>query len=81
MGCVYCKSEKIIKAGFEPSTKKQRYKCKSCKRAFVKNAIRKMSEQDKETIIKLYTKGMSIRGIGRVLGFSHQTIYLYLKKI
>ena len=81
MKCLYCKSEEVVKAGCDARTKKRRYKCKSCNRKFVEGREKKeLNDEQKETIIKLYTEGMSIRGIGRVLGFSHQTIYLYLKK-
>ena len=82
MKCPKCNSNKISKNGIEPSNKKQRYLCKVCRKGFYDNYAKYkiMNEHYKNKTINLYTEGMSMRAIGRILGFSHQTIFCHLKK-
>jgi len=89
--CPFCKSEKIIKAGFRfnHTTKKQRWKCSSCRRFFtVEDGFFKMKHK-REVItscLDLYMNGMSLRKIKNHFNqfseypISHQSILNWIKR-
>ena len=89
--CIFCKSKNIVKAGFRfnHTTKKQRWKCNSCKRFFVvEDGFWKMKHK-REVItncLDLYMNGMSLRKIkGHFNQFSdyqisHQSILNWIRK-
>ena len=88
--CIFCKSKNIVKAGFRfnHTTKKQRWKCNSCKRFFVvEDGFWKMKHK-REVItncLDLYMNGMSLRKIkGHFNQFSdyqisHQSILNWIR--
>ena len=95
--CTFCKSKNIVRAGFRfnHTTKKQRWKCNSCKRFFtVDDGFFKMKHK-REVVtncLDLYMNGMSLRKIREHFNqfsdytISHQSIlnliirYSYLLK-
>ena len=89
--CIFCKSKYIVKAGFRfnHTTKKQRYKCNSCKRFFVvEDGFWKMKHK-REVItncLNLYMNGMSLRKIKEHFNqfsdynVSHQSILNWIRK-
>lgn len=75
-------SYKIVKTGKRKLNNEkfvQRYQCQSCKKYFSTNQIMGRHHQKKpelnEQIFKLYSKGMTLRGIAEVLGVSKTTVY------
>jgi len=75
--CNRCASLTCVKSGFESD--KQRYRCKICGRRFY-NVKAKRSKRNRHLhAVRLYTEGVSIRGIGRLLHVSHVTVLKWLK--
>jgi len=89
--CPFCKSKEIVKDGYRYNhiTKKQRYRCNSCKKWIVVNdGFFKMKKQ-RELItmcLDLYMNGMSLRKIRDHINqfdnknVSHQSILNWIKK-
>lgn len=89
--CPFCKSKNIVKAGwrFNHTTKKQRWKCKNCKRFFtIDDGFFKMKHK-REVItncISLYMNGMSLRkAVNHFNQFSdyevsHQSVLNWIRK-
>ena len=76
--CPRCQSEKRIKFGFQ--AKKQRFKCKECNYAYT--VIKRSANAGKEVkkkALQLYLEGMGLRGIGRILKYSHFAVYSWIK--
>src|SRR3954468_22953378 len=77
--CPYCESNnRIQKAGLN-STGSQRMRCEDCQRYFTPHK-KPMghSPETRRQAIKLYLEGMSLRGIGRQLGITHQSVCNWL---
>ena len=80
--CPKCASQNFSKKGFRKMAKNQKplqqYQCKDCKHRFTANALRKTYRQRKpelnKKIMALYCEGMTLRGIGRVLKCSYDTV-------
>ncbi|MCP3660251.1 MAG: IS1 family transposase [Bacteroidetes bacterium] len=77
--CPKCKSSRYIKDGL--ALRKQRYKCKDCYYSFTvtENAYRGTKEVKRQAL-QLYLEGLGFRSIGRILKYSHVSIYNWIKK-
>jgi transposase-like protein len=80
--CPYCgQTRSVVKAGLNNKGGNQRLRCQKCQRYFTQEhwplgydpALR-------EQALKLYLEGMSLRGIGRVLGVHHQSVANWIKR-
>lgn len=64
----------MVKAGFN-NTGSQRMRCQQCMRYFTpQRKPMGYDEHTKEQALRLYLEGMSMRGIGKVLGVNHQSV-------
>jgi transposase-like protein len=71
--CKFCNSGKYVKNG--SVYKKQRYKCKDCKRNFIEGDERqKYTQADHLKVIKLYLENCGIRSIERLTGIRNSQI-------
>ncbi len=53
----------------------QRYRCRACRRAFTPTPKEQgHGAATHEQAVRLYLEGMSLRGIGRILGVVHQSV-------
>jgi len=77
--CKKCASCDCTKAGFV--NRKQRYKCKGCFCLFLPGKPKRHSPRKRVSLLRLYTEGMCIRGIGRYLGISHTTAIRWIKRL
>jgi len=76
--CPRCKSQKYIKGGIVKE--RQRYKCKEC--AYHYSVVQKSdasTKSERRLALTLYLEGLGFRSIGRILGFSHVTVYHWIK--
>jgi insertion element IS1 protein InsB len=79
MKCNYC-NEVCRKKGFYKTT--QRHQCISCKRYQQDCYVRlRISECQKQQIIKLNNEGVSISGIGRLTGMAKSSVMRKIKQI
>lgn len=85
--CKYCHSPNISRFGIQ--SKKQRYYCKDCKKAFVSDSITKSMKFDPKIVtmtLDLYYKGVSLRNIQdhlhQIFGvkLNHQTVLNWINK-
>jgi transposase len=77
--CPKCQGSNIIKAGKEKG--KQRFKCKDC--IYYYSVVHKHgsgSNAQKRQALELYLEGLGFRSIGRLLKFSHVTIYNWIRQ-
>lgn len=58
---------------------KQRYKCKSCSLQFTRLTPRGRPAQEKAMAVTLYTLGLSIRAIARLIGVSPTAVLKWIK--
>ena len=77
--CHECGSLQIVKNGH---TKKgsARYICRDCGVTRVLEPNEVYNDKQKELVIKAYQERSSLRGVGRVFGISHQTVFNWVKK-
>jgi insertion element IS1 protein InsB len=80
MNCRYCKSENVVKNGYQPNGC-QKYHCRNCLRYFQKNYTYQAAITDDKQIIILTKEGCGIRSIGRILNISPFTVIRRIKKI
>ncbi len=80
MSCRYCKSENVVKNGYQPNGC-QKYHCRNCLRYFQKNYTYQAAITDDKQIIILTKEGCGIRSIGRILNISPFTVIRRIKKI
>ena len=79
-GCPKCGSKKIVKNGMT-SYGKQNYRCKNCKRQFVKDNNKKtISQQTKDLIDDLLLEKVPLAGIARVAKVSESWLQNYVNK-
>ncbi len=75
MCCPTCKSESVVKNGFN-ATGKQMYLCNECGRQFVLNPGKgPISDEKKELIDRLLLERISLAGIARVVGVSDKIVW------
>ena len=78
--CKFCNSGKYVKNG--SVYKKQRYKCKDCKRNFIEGDERqKYTQADHLKVIKLYLENCGIRSIERLTGIRNSQISKWIENI
>jgi transposase-like protein len=78
MQCPRCNSSEIVKAGLQ--SRKQRYKCKQCRRLFVEAGRRGYSPEFKEQALAMYLEGLGFRAIGRLLGVSNVAVLKWVRQ-
>ena len=76
--CPKCKKENSVKNGFLKNI--QRYKCNECNyRYTVQKKSYAATSKIKRYALQLYLEGLGFRSIGRILNFSHVSIYKWIK--
>ena len=75
--CPKCQSIEVVKNG--KVQRKQRYKCKSCSLQFTRLTPRGRPAQEKAMAVTLYTLGLSIRAIARLIGVSPTAVLKWIK--
>ena len=75
--CPTCQSIEVVKNGKVQG--KQRYKCKSCSLQFTRLTPRGRPAQEKAMAVTLYTLGLSIRAIARLIGVSPTAVLKWIK--
>ena len=75
--CPKCQSIEVVKNGKVQG--KQRYKCKSCSLQFTRLTPRGRPAQEKAMAVTLYTLGLSIRAIARLIGVSQTAVLKWIK--
>ncbi len=77
--CPKCKSEERKKDGIV--REKQRYKCKECNYRYTveKREAKESTQEIRRLALKLYLEGLGFRSIGRILGFSHVSVYYWIR--
>lgn len=80
--CPYCgQTRPVVKAGLNNKGGNQRLRCQKCQRYFtLRHWPLGHDPSLREQALHLYLEGMSLRGIGRVLGVHHQSIANWIKK-
>ena len=75
--CPKCQSREVVKNG--KVQEKQRHKCKSCSLQFTRLTPRGRPAQEKAMAVTLYTLGLSIRAIARLIGVSPTAVLKWIK--
>jgi len=77
--CPKCKSEERKKDGIV--REKQRYKCKECNYRYTveKREAKESTQEIRKLALKLYLEGLGFRSIGRIIGFSHVSVYYWIR--
>ena len=75
--CPKCQSREVVKNGKVQG--KQRYKCKSCSLQFTRLTPRGRPAQEKAMAVTLYTLGLCIRAIARLIGVSPTAVLKWIK--
>ncbi len=76
--CPKCNHSNLTKDGFMKGS--QRYKCKLCKyRSILKHSSYRASLSTKRKALQLYLEGLGFRSIGRILEYSHVSVYKWIK--
>lgn len=75
--CPKCQSREVVKNGKVQG--KQRDKCKSCSLQFTRLTPRGRPAQEKAMAVTLYTLGLSIRAIARLIGVSPTAVLKWIK--
>ena len=75
--CPKCQSIEVVKNGKVQG--KQRYKCKSCSLQFTRLTPRGRPAQEKAMAVTLYTIGLSIRAIARLIGVFPTAVLKWIK--
>ena len=76
-GCPKCSFSQIVKNGH--SRGKQRYRCKSCGFQFTRTTPRGRPASEKATAILLYTLGLSLNSIARMLKVSTPAVLRWVR--
>jgi transposase-like protein len=79
--CPYCQQVTIhSKAGFVAGTRKPRFKCKQCRRAYTPNRSRgARTQEERSTAFRLYAEGYRISEIARRLGASETAVREWIR--
>ena len=76
--CKKCNHTKLVKDGFMKGS--QRYKCTSCNyRSIYSQKGYFAPDSIKRKVLHLYLEGLGFRSIGRLLNYSHVSIYNWIK--
>ena len=77
--CPRCGSVYVVKSGIVKD--RQRYKCNDCIYYYtVSNKLGSGNKLQKRQALELYLEGLGFRSIGRILNFSHITIYNWIRQ-
>lgn len=61
-------------------SRKQRYKCKQCRRLFVEAGRPSYLAEFKEQAVAMYLEGLGFRTIGRLLGVSNVAVLKWIRQ-
>lgn len=75
--CPKCKSSHVIKSGFVKE--KQRFKCKDCSYQFTRLTPRGRPAKEKAMAVILYTLGLSMNVIAKLLEVSTPSVMRWIK--
>src|SRR5262245_32960323 len=80
--CPYCgHSAPVVRAGLNNKGGNQRHKCQRCNKYFtVEHWPKGYDAKLREQALRMYLEGVSLRGIGRVLGVHHQSVANWVKQ-
>ena len=78
MKCEHCEAQ-MVKFGFDRKGQ-QRYRCLSCGITKTDSKVRHFDEAMKEQVDRMLKENLSLRAIGRILGFDYRTIFNYVRK-
>jgi transposase-like protein len=80
--CPYCgQTAPVVKAGLNNKGGNQRHRCQRCKKYFtVEHWPKGHDPKLREQALRMYLEGMSLRGIGRVIGVHHQSVANWVKE-
>lgn len=78
MTFVHCNTE-MVKFGFDRKGQ-QRYRCMCCGKTKTDSQIKHFDEVAQKLTDKMLKENISIRAIGRILGFNYTTILKYVRK-
>lgn len=78
MKCENCEAQ-MVKFGFVRKGQ-QRYRCLSCGITKTDSKVRHFDDTMKEQVDRMLKENLSLRAIGRILGFDYRTIYNYVRK-
>ena len=82
VSCPHCFGTKVKKNGKNTTKKKQKFKCKDCKRTFVIDGNKWLiSVEERIYIDKMLAERISLRGICRVMGISLSWLLSYVKSL
>lgn len=76
--CPKCQSQKTVKNGSTAGV--CRRKCKECGFQYTKNTLHGAALTDKLSGVLLYTHGLSLRAIGKLLGYSTPAVLYWIKQ-
>lgn len=77
MKCPKCHSEILVRYG--RACGRQRYRCKACGFQFTSENVRARSIEEKLFALTLFTSGLSMHAVARILGVSVQTVSRWKK--
>lgn len=70
----------MVRAGLNNKGGNQRHKCQRCQKYFtVEHWPKGYDTNLREQALRMYLEGVSLRGIGRVLGVHHQSVANWVK--
>jgi transposase-like protein len=80
--CPYCgQTAPVVRAGLNNKGGNQRHKCQRCNKYFTQEHWPKGHNPHlREQALRMYLEGVSLRGIGRVLGVHHQSVANWVKQ-
>lgn len=78
MKCQYCHID--MKKYGKDYKGDQKYRCSCCHKMKIETRCKHFDEQAQCMTDQMLKENVSIRGIGRILGFDHMTIIRYIKK-
>ena len=72
----------VVRAGVNNKGGNHRHKCQRCKKYFTMQHWPKGYDPKlREQALRMYLEGVSLRGIGRVLGVHHQSVANWVKEV
>jgi len=76
--CPFCNSDHVVKDG--KFRGRERYLCGSCNRHFLIDAKHPYPKEKVEEALRMYSNGMSMRGIARVLGVPLSAVFKWVRR-
>lgn len=80
--CPYCgQTAPVVRAGLNNKGGNQRHRCQRCRKYFTHQHWPKGHDPYlREQAMRMYLEGVSLRGIGRILGVHHQSVANWVKQ-